>query len=41
MMSAFDETGRPGIPTEPEGQPASKHLNIKVTDNSTSGALIR
>ena len=31
---ASDENGRPGTPKEPEGQPVSEHLNIKVTDNN-------
>ncbi|CZR50566.1 related to ubiquitin-like protein modifier [Phialocephala subalpina] len=33
-MSTSDENGRPGTPKEREGQPASEHLNIKVTDNN-------
>ncbi|CZR52900.1 related to ubiquitin-like protein modifier [Phialocephala subalpina] len=33
-MSASDENDRPGTPKEPEGQPVSEHLNIKVTDNN-------
>jgi hypothetical protein len=34
MISTSDENGRPGIPKEPEGQPVSKHLSIKVTDDN-------
>ena len=33
-MSGSDDNGSPGAPEKPEGQAASEHLNIKVTDNN-------